>query len=158
MGKASEQLIQLLTPVVTGLGYELVGVEWDSSPKGKILRVYIDVEGGITLDDCEQVSSQLSALLDVEDPISGAYSLEVSSPGIDRPLFTPDQYRRFLGQRVQIKLKRPLAGQRRFKGVIAGVERDRVVLTSEDGREIAIPFEDIDKARLVPDYRAIMKG
>jgi len=159
MARASEQLIRLLAPVVTGFGYELVGVEWDLSPRGRILRVYIDVEdGGVTVADCERVSAQLSALLDVEDPIAGAYLLEVSSPGIDRPLFTLDQYRRFLGQKVQIRLRLPLAGQRRFKGEIVGVEEERVILRSEDGQRIAIPFEEIDKARLIPDYRAIWKG
>ncbi len=158
MARASEQLIRLLAPVVSGLGYELVGVEWDLSPRGRILRVYIDVEDGVTLADCERVSAQLSALLDVEDPIAGAYLLEVSSPGIDRPLFTLDQYRRFLGQKVQIRLRLPLEGQRRFKGEIARVEEDRVIIQSEEGQRIAIPYEAIDKARLIPDYRAILKG
>lgn len=154
----AQKLTQLLTQVVTGLGYELVGVEWDSSTRGRVLRIYIDVEGGISVDDCERVSSQVSALLDVEDPISGAYLLEVSSPGLDRPLFTLDQYRRFINHKVQIRLKLPVAGQRRFKGVIARIEGDRVVISREDGYEIAVPFENIDKARLIPDYQAILKG
>ncbi len=157
MSKA-QKLTQLLTTVVTGLGYELVGIEWDSSPRGRVLRIYIDVEGGITVDDCERVSTQVSALLDVEDPIAGAYLLEVSSPGLDRPLFTLDQYRRFINHMVQLRLKLPLEGQRRFKGVIARIEGDRVVLRGEEGREITILFENIDKARLIPDYQAILKG
>ncbi|WP_460034246.1 ribosome maturation factor RimP [Methylothermus subterraneus] len=155
--KASEQLVQLLAPVIAGLGYELVGVEWDKSSRGRILRVYIDAEDGITLADCERVSAQVGALLDVEDPIAGTYLLEVSSPGVDRPLFTLEQYRRFLGHKAQLKLKLPLAGRRRFTGVIAEVENGWVILESAGGKT-AIPFENIEQARLVPDYQALLKG
>lgn len=157
MHKAQE-LTQLLTPVVTGLGYELVGVEWDSNGRRRVLRIYIDVEGGITVADCERVSSQVSALLDVEDPIAGAYLLEVSSPGLDRPLFTLEHFQRFIHHRVQLRLKLPVGGQRRFKGVIAGIDGDRVILRGEDNSEIAILFANIDKAKLIPDYQAILKG
>ncbi len=154
----TEALTQLLQPVVAGLGYELVGVEWCADTRGRrVLRVYIDVEDGVTVDDCEIVSQQISALLDVEDPIPGSYLLEVSSPGLDRPLFTLDHYRRFVGHRVRLNLSQPRAGRRRFSGVIEGVAGDRIRLRTVDGL-VSLPFEDIDKARLVPDYQAIMKG
>lgn len=154
----AKELIRLLQPVVAGLGYELVGVEWTSDTRGRrVLRVYIDVEDGVTVDDCEIVSQQISALLDVEDPIPGSYLLEVSSPGLDRPLFTLEHYRRFVGHKVRLTLSRPKAGQRRFSGVIEGVAEDQVRLRTVDGT-VSLPFEDIDKARLVPDYQAIMKG
>ncbi len=153
-----EDLIQLLRPVVVGLGYELVGVEWTTDTRGRrVLRVYIDIEDGVTVDDCEIVSQQISALLDVEDPIPGSYLLEVSSPGLDRPLFTLDHYRRFVGHKVRLTLCRPRAGQRRFSGVIREVAGDRICLQTVSG-SVSLPFEDIDKARLVPDYQAIMKG
>ncbi len=158
MSQASKALIELLEPVVTGLGYELVGVEWAADTRGqRILRVYIDVEGGVTVDDCERVSQQLSALLDVEDPIPGHYLLEVSSPGVDRPLFTLEHYRRFRGEEARVLLSQPVDGQRRFRGRIEGVEGDRVRLRTRQGL-VSLPLEDIDKARLVPDYQAIMKG
>ncbi|BCX81817.1 ribosome maturation factor RimP [Methylomarinovum caldicuralii] len=151
-------MIELLQPVVTGLGYELVGIEWAADTRGqRILRVYIDVEGGVTVDDCEQVSQQISALLDVEDPIPGHYVLEVSSPGVDRPLFTLDHYRRFRGEEARVLLARPQDGQRRFRGVIEGVEDDRIRLKTRQGT-VSLPFDEIEKARLVPDYQAIMKG
>ncbi|BCX89598.1 ribosome maturation factor RimP [Methylomarinovum tepidoasis] len=151
-------MIELLQPVVTGLGYELVGIEWAADTRGqRILRVYIDVEGGVTVDDCEQVSQQISALLDVEDPIPGHYVLEVSSPGIDRPLFTLDHYRRFRGEEARVLLAQPQDGQRRFRGVIEGVEDDRIRLKTRQGT-VFLPFDEIEKARLVPDYQAIMKG
>jgi len=154
----AEELIHLLQPVVVGLGYELVGVEWSADTRGRrVLRIYIDVEDGVTVDDCEIVSQQISALLDVEDPIPGSYLLEVSSPGLDRPLFTLEHYRRFVGHKVRLNLSRPRAGQRRFSGVIEGVTGDRIRLRTVDG-PVSLPFGDIDKARLVPDYQAIMKG
>ncbi len=154
----TEELTQLLRPVVVGLGYELVGVEWSADTRGqRVLRVYIDVEDGVTVDDCEIVSQQIGALLDVEDPIPGSYLLEVSSPGLDRPLFTLEHYRRFVGHKVRLSLSRPRAGQRRFSGVIEEVAGDQIRLRTVDG-PVSLPFGDIDKARLVPDYQAIMKG
>ncbi|WP_040574808.1 ribosome maturation factor RimP [Methylohalobius crimeensis] len=159
MSRVSDQLSELLAPVVTGLGYELIGIEWDSDSRGhRVMRIYIDAEDGITVDDCERVSNQVSALLDVEDPVSGSYLLEVSSPGIDRPLFTLDHFRRFVDQAVKLRLRQPRDGQRRFKGVIAGTEDDCLILRTDGGDEIALPIDNIDKARLVPDYKAILKG
>lgn len=147
--KMPESLTRLAEPVVTGLGFELVGVEFDSHQR--ILRIYIDSEKGIMVDDCSKVSHQLSGVLDVEDPIPGNYQLEVSSPGMDRPLFTLDHFARFQGEVARVQLIRPLNGRRRFKATLAGVEGDRVLL--QDGEEqFQIPFDSIEKARIVPNF------
>ncbi len=132
------------------LGYELVGIEYFPTGHHYILRVYIDQEAGITLDDCETVSHQVSALLDVEDPIRGQYTLEVSSPGLDRPLFTPEHFSRFSGRRVKLRLASPLNGRRNFKGRLQGLD-DGNVLLEVDGAQLSLPLEDIEKARLVPE-------
>lgn len=147
--KAPDKLTRLIEPVVIGMGYELVGVEFDS--RQRILRVYIDSEAGILIDDCSQVSHQLSGMLDVEDPIPGEYQLEVSSPGMDRPLFTLAQFERFKGSLARVQLHRPLEGRRKFKALIVGVEGDTLQL--QEGEAVfAIPFDSIDKARLVPEF------
>lgn len=141
---------ELLEPSVHALGYELVGVEYSTGGKsGGLLRIYIDKEQGITADDCRAVSYQVSGVLDVEDPISGHYTLEVSSPGLDRLLFKPADFERFAGQQVKLTLTYPIEGQRRFKGRITGLQ-DSNVLIECDGSELSLPFDQIDKARLVP--------
>lgn len=139
----------MMRPLVESMGYELVGVEWRSGTRGTV-RVYIDTPRGITVDDCERVSRQLSALLDVEDPIPGNYSLEVSSPGLDRPLFGEDDYRRFEGAEVRVKLHRPWRGRRKFQGLMNGVSQDGITLSEADGTAWTLPFELIESARLVP--------
>jgi ribosome maturation factor RimP len=144
-----ERLTRLVEPVVAGLGYELVGVEFDSHQR--VLRVYIDNEVGIVIDDCSRVSHQLSGVLDVEDPIPGNYQLEISSPGMDRPLFTPAHFQRFRGSLVRLQLLRPIGGRRRFKARLMGMEGDNVLL-EEDDTAFAIPYESIDKARIVPEF------
>ncbi len=147
--KMPDRLTRLVEPVVVGLGFELVGVEFD--PHQRILRVYIDCERGIVVDDCSKVSHQLSGMLDVEDPIPGNYHLEVSSPGLDRPLFKPEHYERFKGSLARIQLQRPIEGRRRFKVRLVGIEGDKLkVLDGESSFEI--PFESIDRARLVPEF------
>ncbi len=151
MQRAASQLHTLIEPVVTQLGYEFVGVEFTGSNRG-LLRVYIDQEAGITVDDCSKVSYQVSGLLDVEDPISGQYSLEVSSPGLDRPLFKSEDYDRFSGQQASIRLYAPVEGQRKFKGVIRGIRDNQVVLMTEENAELQFSLDQIEKARLVPDY------
>ena len=118
--------MQLLEPTVEGLGFELVGVEFDGHQR--VLRIYIDHPDGITLDHCSEVSYQLSGLLDVEDPIPGRYQLEISSPGMDRPLFTLEHFARFLGSVVRIQLTSPIEGRRRFKARIEAVEGSDIVL------------------------------
>lgn len=147
--KMPERLARLVEPVVVGMGYELVGVEFDFHQR--ILRVYIDSEAGIMIEDCSRVSHQLSGLLDVEDPIPGDYQLEISSPGMDRPLFTPAHFQRFKGSLARLQLLRPLDGRRKFKARLLGLEAGHVIV--QDGEtKFEIPFELIDKARLVPEF------
>ena len=146
----TEQLGALIGPVITGLGYEFVGLEYVPQGKHSLLRIYIDHESGITLDDCEQVSHQVSGVLDVEDPIRGQYMLEVSSPGADRPLFTREHFMRFIGREVTVRLGWPLDGRRKYTGVLQGMVDDAVLIDSE-GEQYRLPFEQIDRARLVPD-------
>lgn len=130
------------------MGYELVGVEQLPARRGSVLRVYIDHEDGVTVDDCARVSDQVSAFLDVENPIRGAYTLEISSPGFDRPLFTREHYERCSGSRVRIQLLRALDGRRRLTGILKEVGADEMVI-DEDGNEYHVPLEYIDTGRLV---------
>jgi ribosome maturation factor RimP len=142
----------LLGPTVQALGLELWGSELALSRAGGLLRLYIDhAERPITLDDCEQVSREVSALLDVHDPITGNYTLEVSSPGLDRPLYRADHYARFIGHDVRATTSLPIGGRRRFQGRIAAVEGDLVTLVLDTG-SIALAVADIDKAKLVPRF------
>ena len=151
---ASARLTQLLQPLVEELGYEFVGLEHSSNPKNPVLVIYIDRAGGIGVDDCERVSREVAALLDVEDPIPGHYNLEVSSPGIDRPLFTLEQFRQFSGETARVTLFAPLDGRRKFKGRILGVDDGKVKL-DQDGSEVLLEMGNIAKARLVPDYDSL---
>lgn len=150
MARVNPEVKALIEPVVTGLGFELVGVEFLAQGRHSLLRVYVDRDGGITVDDCADVSRQLSAMLDVEDPLPGAYTLEVSSPGLDRPLFEADDYRRFAGRRAEIRLLVPLDGRRKFVGELAGVEDGQLVLV-DDGQQRRIPLDRIGKANLVAE-------
>lgn len=149
MGKAAE-LNELLAPLVRDLGYEFVGLVYNPRGKHALLRLYIDREGGITVDECAEVSGEVSALLDVHDPIKNAYTLEVSSPGVDRPLFTPEHFERFAGERARVNLVAPLDGRRRFDGLILGVDGDDIEF-EQDGDKVRLPFADISKANLVAD-------
>ena len=152
MTQAVDRLNQLITPTVEAMGFELVGIEFMSNVKaGGLLRVYIDRPQGITLDDCARVSHQISGLLDVEDPIEGNYNLEVSSPGIDRPLFSKKDFVRFQGREVSLKTRAKIGGRRRFSGKLAGVHGDEVQVVV-DGEVIHLPLDQIDKARLVPEF------
>lgn len=155
--QTQERLWQLLQPVIEAMGYEFVGVEFLAQGRRSLLRVYIDAPNGVTVDDCEQVSYQVSGVLEVEDPLKGAYNLEVSSPGFDRPLFTLEQFRRFCGQRVQLRLGSLHEGRRRVSGELREV-RDASVVVVEEGTEIEVPFELIEKARLVPGPINIGRG
>lgn len=150
MRQESWKLRKLLEPVISAMGYELVGLEYQSRGKSGVLRIYIDKEGGVNLDDCQRVSYQVSGVLDVEDPIPGRYTLEISSPGLDRPLFTAEDFIRFAGRLATIRLNPPLQGRRKFTGVLRGV-RDGNVLLNEEGQEISLPLDRIERARLVPN-------
>jgi ribosome maturation factor RimP len=156
MELSSAKLTELVQPLVEDLGYEFVGLEHRSNPKNPVLTIYIDHDGGITVEDCERVSREVAAMLDVEDPIPGHYSLEVSSPGFDRPLFTPEQFARFSGEVAQISVFAPVDGRRKFKGTILGAE-DETVTIDQDGTRVLLQMSNIAKARLVPDYETIWK-
>lgn len=159
----AQQIGALLAPTVTALGLELLGVEYLNMPGGVVLRLYIDVPEAeaqgesaraVGIDECEAVSREVSAVLDVEDPISGNYTLEVSSPGLDRPLFTPAQFARFVGETAKVTLKLPQAGRRRLSGRIDAVEGEAIHF-QVDGQPFVVAFDAIDKARIVPDWAAL---
>ncbi len=150
MRDPGNRLNALIGPAVEGLGYEFVGVEYMPRRRQSLLRVYIDSDAGISLDDCALVSDQLSGLLDVENSIQGAYSLEVSSPGLDRPLFFERHFDRFRGARIRVKMGTSMGGRREFKGTLGGC-RDGAVILLQDGEEHALPLEDISTARLIPE-------
>ncbi len=151
MRKDPYNLTALLGPAVTALGCELVGIEYLPSGKHSVLRIYIDREGGVTLDDCQSVSHQVSGILDVEDPIPGQFTLEVSSPGLDRLLFDAKDFERFAGHRVTIRNRLAIDGQRKFTGVLLGLEDDAVVIRIDDDTEVLLPLDQVDQARLVPE-------
>ena len=144
-----QALEQLLAPVVRGLGYELLGILRLPQPqRGVLLRLYLDSEAGITVDDCERVSHQVSGVLDVEEVIRGEYILEVSSPGLDRPLFTLEHFQRFIGATVKIRLHQPVDNRRNFNGVLRAVQDD-TVLIEDNGTEFSLPYGRIERANLV---------
>ncbi len=146
------ELQTIIEPAVTALGYELVGCEWGSSGKSPLLRIYVDHENGVTLDECARISRQISAVLDVADSIQGPYSLEVSSPGIERPLFTLEQCRRYIGKQISLRLRVAKQGQRRFSGYLQKVESDRISLQLDDDTLLEIAWQDVEKARLVAKF------
>jgi ribosome maturation factor RimP len=143
-----ERLFELLEPAVAAMGYELADLDAHVGKRG-LLRLYIDRAGGVTLDDCERVSEQIGALLDVEDPLPGSYVLEVSSPGLDRKLRTLEHFERYVGEQAKVELKDARDGRRRFTGRLAGVEGGEVLL-EVDGKLTRLPLGDIATARLAP--------
>ncbi len=151
MATKLERLTDLAAPVVAGLGYELWGIEFIAQGRHTVLRVFIEAESGIDVDDCAKVSRQFGGVLDVEDPISGEFTLEVSSPGMDRPLFTLKHYERFTGHRVELRLRAPFEGRRKFRGLIKGIEEDDVIIEVDD-QEYLFQIDSIDKANIVPQF------
>ena len=151
MAQDNSNLWALFEPVVEGMGFELVEIEHFPNPKHGVLRLYIDKRGGVNIDDCSAVSHQISALIDVEDPVRGQFNLEVSSPGLDRPLRKLKDYQRFTGEQVKLKTSMPFDGQRNFKGSLLRADEEYVVIET-DAEEISVPFAAIDKARLVPSF------
>ncbi len=144
-------LTELVRPVVEGLELEFWGLEMVVQGREKTLRVYIESDKGIAVEDCEAVSRQLSSLFDVEDPIVGEYTLEVSSPGLDRPLFEAAQFAQYVGETVKIKLRSAFEGRRNFRGALSGVEDDEVIIVV-DGHEYILPIESVEKANIVPRF------
>ncbi|PAV47998.1 ribosome maturation factor RimP [Pseudomonas sp. HAR-UPW-AIA-41] len=151
MSSKLEQLQAMLAPVVEALGYECWGIEFISQGRHSLLRVYIDHANGIQVDDCEKVSRQVSGVLDVEDPISSEYTLEVSSPGMDRPLFTLEQFAKHAGEQVKIKLRSPFEGRRNFQGLLKGVEEQDVIVQADE-HEYLLPVDSIEKANIIPRF------
>jgi ribosome maturation factor RimP len=144
-----QQIADMLQPTVSALGFELWGVEHMSQGRHSVIRVFIDGPAGITVDDCAVVSGQVSGVLDVEDPITGEYTLEVSSPGMDRLLFKLDQYLVYVGETVELRLRSAFDGRRKFKGVLKGIEGEDVVVEVDD-HEYLLPYGEIEKARVHP--------
>lgn len=147
----SDRLTALLEPTVSGLGYELLGIDRGRGGGAQLLRLYIDHEKGISVEDCERVSRQVSDVLDVEGAVRGEYTLEVSSPGIERPLFTLEQHRRFVGEQVAVRLRVPLEGRRRLRGVLQAVGEDSIVVDVDEGR-FEVPYQTVERSRLAPDW------
>jgi ribosome maturation factor RimP len=163
------RLIAIAEPVCAANGYELVDLDYESGNGGWVVRFYIDhapghvsgLSGGISFSDCEALSRELGVVLDVEDPVPHAYRLEISSPGVDRPLRKADHFRQHLGETAKIELHHGLDGRRNFKGTVEAVEaRDggEVVVVDVDGQRFELPVADLSRARLVPDWDAILKG
>lgn len=150
MRAASRELQKLVESVVPAMGYELVGLEYLSRAGSALIRIYIDQASGITLNDCEKVSHQVSGVLEVEDPISGPYTLEVSSPGLDRPLFNAAQFARFVGRDARVRLHAPVQNRRNFRGTILAVNGEEVRMVV-DGVEFVLQISDVETANLVPD-------
>ncbi len=147
-----ERLTALLEPVVADLGYELVLLEFSPNKSSAMLRLFIDSADGITLDDCAKVSREVAATLDVEDPIRQSYQLEVSSPGMDRPLVKPAHFQRFRGELARIETLAPMAGnRRRFRGTLLEANEREVTLQMPEG-PVTLAYADIEKARLVPIF------
>ena len=146
-----DQLTDLLKPAAEALGYEFLGIEYIAQGKHSILRVYIDHENGITVDDCASVSHQASGILEVEDPIASQYTLEVSSPGLDRPLFTLAHFEQFVGNTVELRCHVGVDGRRKFKGKLLSVKGEQLSL-NVDNEDYNIEFSDIDKANLVAEF------
>lgn len=144
-----ERLIALIEPVLAQLGYELVELEYAAGRTSAVVRIFIDQPAGISVDDCERVSRDVAALLDVDDPIPTAYTLEVSSPGFDRVLRTPAHFERFVGERVFVELQAPRAGRKRYTGILKTVSAAGVEL-EVDKQTVDVPFGEIAKARLAP--------
>jgi Uncharacterized protein conserved in bacteria len=150
-GKQS-QLEELLAPVIESLGCDLWGLEYFAQGKKSMLRVFIDRKpDGVLVEDCERVSRQISSVMDVEDPITGEYTLEVSSPGMDRPLFKLEQYLDYVGEKLSVKLRTGFDGRKKFTGLLKGIENDEIVL-EVDAEEYLLPYELVDKASVIPRF------
>lgn len=150
MAKA-DVLRDMIEPTISALGYELWGIDYQGQGKFSMLRVYIDSPNGITVDDCASVSHHVSGVLDVEDPIEGEYTLEVSSPGMDRPLYSLEHYLAYVGEVINLRLRVPFEGRRKFKGVLRAVEGDEIVILVDD-HEYLLPISTIEKANIVPTF------
>jgi ribosome maturation factor RimP len=152
LAKFEHKLTAMLRPAVEETGKELLGVEFISAGNHSVLRLFIDHENGIDVDDCAEVSRQVGAILDVEDPISSEYSLEVSSPGLDRPLFDKAHFEAVVDETVEVKISMPLNGRRKFKGKLVAVENDSLIVMV-DNEEYELVISNIDKSHLVYNHK-----
>ncbi len=150
-----DRVMAAARPLAEAEGLELVAVEYQREAGGWVLRVYLDKPGGLTLEDCQRVSQQLGDLLDVEDPIEHAYTLEVSSPGLERPLVSEADFARFAGRLVRLQTGAPVDGQRRFRGRLLGIAGGMVRLEVEGGRQVDVPHAAIERARLVVEWEGV---
>ncbi|CDG87494.1 ribosome maturation factor RimP [Xenorhabdus bovienii] len=150
MSTLEQKLTAMISAPVEALGFELVGLEFIRA-RVSTLRVYIDSEEGITVDNCADVSHQVSAVLDVEDPISVLYNLEISSPGLERPLFKAEHYQRFMGEEVSLVLRMAMQNRRRWQGIIKVVDGEMITVTV-DGKDEVFALSNIQKANLVPHF------
>ena len=144
-----EELTKLLEPAIEQLGYELSDLEMNIGARDGVIRLFIDKADGVGLEDCETVSSQISALLDVEDLVPGHYVLEVSSPGLDRRLTKPEHFQRFMGEDVRVKLRFPIEGRRNFRGALKAADKENIEV-EVDGEPHRLPMATIQSARLIP--------
>lgn len=149
--KRIEVLKELLEPAVHAVGMQLWGIEFLAQGKHSVLRLYIDSENGVTIEDCEAVSHQVSGVLDVEDPIKSEYHLEVSSPGMDRPFFSFEQIVRYVGENVKVRLQMAIDGRRNFTGTLTEA-KDNTLTFQVEGQPVTVQFNQIDKANLVPTF------
>ena len=144
-----DKLIKLVEPLVEHLGFELADLELRTGGRDGILRIFIDKADGIGIEDCEEVSRRVSAILDVEDPVQSDYTLEVSSPGLDRTLTKLAHFQRFMGQDVKVKLRFPLEGRRNYRGALKAADEDKIEV-EVDGESFSLPLATIESARLIP--------
>ena len=151
MATLEQNLQEMLQGAVEDLGCELWGIECQRAGRFMTVRLFVDKEGGVTVDDCADVSRQVSAILDVEDPIADKYNLEVSSPGLDRPLFTLPQFERYIGQDIAVNLRIPVMERRKWQGKLERIENDMVILIV-DGQEQVLVFGNIQKANVVAKF------
>lgn len=150
MQRQHSELFELLAPVVRALGYEILGIEYYKRQSGSILRLYIDGDAGISVDDCARVSDQVTGVLDINDPITEQYYLEVSSAGLDRPLFTVQQFQQFCGHKVRLKLDKRVYKRRKIVGVIKSIQGTDITV-NDDKIDYVIPAHAIESAHLVPE-------
>jgi ribosome maturation factor RimP len=151
LAKFEQKLTELLRPAVEETGKQLLGIEYISAGNNSVLRLFIDHENGINVDDCAEVSRQVGAVLDVEDPISSEYNLEVSSPGVDRPLFELAHFQEVIGETINVKLSMPLNGRRKFKGPLIGIENNTLIV-EVDSIDYELVISNVDKANLVAKF------
>jgi ribosome maturation factor RimP len=146
-------IVPIVEPVIVGMGYNFWGLECQSSQNTAQVRIFIDHCDGITLDDCSRVSQQLSAVLDVEDPVNVPYTLEISSPGINRKLFTVEQMKTAMGSKVKIKTNWPIEERRNFRGIMKDANDEQVTVVTQEGDEFLLPIEAIKNAKLEVDIK-----